>query len=72
MIEIEFSALARQCLDRRIPTMEELERELLSLVKERGDKAIKIDWQFSIEKARNKFTSHYERILKTTEECNTT
>jgi hypothetical protein len=26
MIEIEFSALARQCLKRRIPTIEQLEK----------------------------------------------
>jgi hypothetical protein len=69
MIEIEFSALARQCLDRRIPTLQELESELMSLVQERADKGIKIDWQFSIEKARDKFSSHYSRILSGDENC---
>lgn len=69
MIEIEFSALARQCLHRRIPTLDELERELLSLVRERGDKQIKIDRQFSIEKARGKFKSHYEQVLKADTDC---
>jgi transposase len=69
MIEIEFSALARQCLDRRIPTLQELESELLALVKERSDKAIKIDWQFSIKKAREKFRSHYSRILTSNNQC---
>ena len=62
MIEIEFSALARTCLHRRIPTMEELEREVLALVTERHDKRIKINWQFSIEKARDKFSRHYAKI----------
>ena len=33
MIEIEFSALARECLHRRIPSQEMLEREVLALVK---------------------------------------
>jgi hypothetical protein len=33
MIEIEFSALARQCLHRRIPTQEALAHEVLALVK---------------------------------------
>ena len=32
MIEIEFSALARECLHRRIPSIEILEREVLALV----------------------------------------
>lgn len=31
-IEIEFSALSRQCLNRRIPTQQQLEREVLALV----------------------------------------
>src|SRR5205085_4328178 len=63
MIEIEFSALARQCLDRRIPSIEQLEKEILAIVKERNDKKIKIDWQFSLESARNKLNSHYKQVL---------
>jgi len=59
MIEIEFSALARGCLHRRIPTMAELEREVLALVNERHEQRIKIDWQFSIEGARQKLSRHY-------------
>jgi hypothetical protein len=59
MIEIEFSAIARQCLNRRIPTIEQLETEVLAIVKERNDKKIKINWQFSIEVARDKMNRHY-------------
>lgn len=62
MIEIEFSALARLCLNRRIPSQEELEKEVLSVVKERMEKKILIDWQFSIEKARKKLNRHYEKV----------
>jgi len=62
MIEIEFSALARQCLNRRIPTIEQLEREILALISERNAKHIKIDWQFSIQSARSKLNSHYVAI----------
>jgi hypothetical protein len=62
MIEIEFSAIARQCLHRRIATKAELEREVLSLVKERAAKAIKIEWQFSIASARTKLNRHYEQV----------
>jgi len=62
MIEIEFSALARQCLHRRIPTIEQLDREILALVQERDAKHIKIDWQFSIQSARTKLNSHYTAV----------
>ena len=66
MIEIEFSALSRQCLNRRIPTMEQLEHEVLALVQEREDKAIKFNWQFSIQKARTTFKNRYAEIHKNT------
>lgn len=62
MIEIEFSAIARLWLDRRIPTKAELEAEVLAIVKEREEKAVKIEWQFSIEKSRKKLKRHYEKI----------
>lgn len=63
MIEIEFSTLARQCLDRRIPTRERLETEVLTFFNARSEKRIKIDWQFSIETARDKMNRHYQRVL---------
>lgn len=62
MIELEFSALSRLCLKRRIPTMAQLEAAVMAFVKDRDDKRIKINWQFSISTARDKFASHYERI----------
>ncbi len=62
MIEIEFSAIARQSLQRRIATKAELEREVLAIVTERAAKAIKIEWQFSIESARTKLNRHYESV----------
>jgi hypothetical protein len=63
MIEIEFSAIVKQCLNRRIVSRLELEREVLAIVKEREEKAIKIDWQFSLEAARRKLDKHYEQVL---------
>lgn len=62
MIEIEFSAMARLCLNRRIASQEELAKEVKSIVKERNEKQIKIDWQFSIEKARQKLVRHYGKV----------
>jgi hypothetical protein len=65
MIEIEFRARARQCLDRRISTIEQLENEVLASIKEPSGKEIQIDWQFSIEAARNKMNIHYRRVFTT-------
>jgi len=62
MIEIEFSALSRECLNRRIPTLELLAKEVLALVKERAEKKLKINWQFSLKKARSKLNRHYQQV----------
>jgi hypothetical protein len=64
MIEIEFSAIARQCLKRRIPSMEQLTAEVLSLVRYRERKKIKISWQFSIQTARTTLNRHYLEVFK--------
>ena len=68
IIEIEFSAISRLCLNRRIPSKPELEKEVLSIIKDREDKKIKIDWQFSKEKARKKMKRHYQKIRSKDEE----
>lgn len=62
MIEIEFTALARQCLDRRIPTQEQLEHEVLAIIADRVAKQVKITWQFSIPEARAKLNSYYGKV----------
>ena len=62
MIECEFSVVSRQCLDRRIATIEHLRSEVLALLADRNAKAIKIHWQFSIQTARSKFHKHYTRV----------
>ena len=62
MIECEFSVIARQCLDRRIASIERLRTEVIALLEERSTKGIKIHWQFSIRAARSKFNAHYTRI----------
>jgi hypothetical protein len=62
MIEIEFSALARQCLNRRISTIELLTHEVLSWFEQRRLQQAKISWQFSLQSARTKFNSHYVKV----------
>lgn len=63
MAEMEFSALVRQCLGRRIPTLETLSDELESVVKERNKLAVKFKWQFTVEKAREKLNRHYQNVI---------
>lgn len=63
MAEMELSALARQCLSRRIPAIEVLSRELEAIVKERNKLAIKFKWQFTVENARQKLNRHYENVI---------
>lgn len=62
MIEIEFSVISRLCLDRRMASKAELEKEVIAIGKERSEKAVKINWQFSIETARTKLNRHYEKV----------
>lgn len=60
LAELELSAISRICLARRIPSIEELDREVQALVKERNELKIKVEWQFSIMQAREKLSRHYE------------
>ena len=62
MIEIEFSALARLCLKRRIPSLEKLEAEVMAIIADRNRKRIKINWQFSIGDCRAKLNSRYSFV----------
>lgn len=59
MIEIEFSALARLCLNRRIPTFAKLESEVMAIIADRARKRIKINWQFSVADCREKLNARY-------------
>jgi hypothetical protein len=62
MAEIEFSALAKQCLDRRIPTLEILQQEVVAWAKQRNEKKVKINWLFDTPKARTKLKRHYVKL----------
>ncbi len=60
MAELELSALSRICLSRRVGSIEELDREVQALVRERNELQVKVEWQFSITQAREKLSRHYE------------
>jgi hypothetical protein len=59
MAEIEFSALSRQCLNRRIPDQETLVREIEAWEENRNNSTVKCRWQFTVEKARTKLHKLY-------------
>jgi hypothetical protein len=63
MAEIEFSALSKQCLNRRIGDLKILKKEVIVWTKMRNKKKIKINWQFTKNDARKKFTRFYADIL---------
>lgn len=62
MAELELSALSRICLSRRIKSIDELDRKVQAIVKERNGLKIKVEWQFSITQAREKLSRHYEGV----------
>jgi len=59
MAELELSALARQCLDRRIPDQATLAGEVSAWADERNRAAVGIDWRFSVDDARSTLTHVY-------------
>lgn len=63
MAEIEFSALSKQCLDRRIGSIDKLTKEVATWANQRNKNSIKINWQFTNEIARDKFKKHYDKIV---------
>lgn len=62
MVEIELSILSKQCLDRRIGDMETLEREVKAWAQKRNQIKATIEWQFTKDKAREKFSRFYPRL----------
>ena len=62
MIEIEFSALSRQCLNRRIDSINTLSKEVLTYFLQRHNDKVKIDWKFDRNTARNVLNRHYCKI----------
>ena len=60
--EMELSVLARQCLDRRIPDLEALRREVGAWEEKRNAAVVKVDWQFTTADARVKLKRLYPII----------
>ena len=62
MAECEFSVLARQCLNRRIPDKPTLQKEITSWNLDRNHRSKTTDWQFTVEDARIKLKNLYPTI----------
>jgi len=62
MIEIEFSALSRLSLKKRIPTIDELEKTVQTFFRKRMEQKVRINWMFKIDDCREKLHSKYAMI----------
>jgi len=62
MAEIELQVLGRQCLNRRIDNIENIETEVKAWEKVRNSQTRKINWQFRTEDARIKLKRLYPTI----------
>ena len=60
--EIELSALGGQCLNRRIPNMQLMRKEVAAWERDRNNRAITIDWRFTTEDARIKLKRLYPKL----------
>jgi hypothetical protein len=64
MAEIEFAALARQCLARRISTKKELEHQVACWQEQRNAAATTVNWRFTTADARVKLKRLYPSLEK--------
>jgi hypothetical protein len=60
--EIELRALTVQCLDRRIPDIKTLAREVAAWERARNRSKARVDWQFATDDARIKLKHLYPRL----------
>jgi hypothetical protein len=59
MAELEFSVLDRQCLDRRLPDLDSLRREIAAWEATRNTARVTAEWRFTVAKARTKLRRLY-------------
>lgn len=62
MAETELSVLTKQCLDRRVPDLATLTREVAAWEQQRNTAESRIDWQFTTTDARVKLKKLYPSI----------
>jgi len=62
MVEIEFSALSRQCIGGRIPSTILLRSQIDAWQTDRNFSHVTVNWQFSVTDARDKLQTLYPPI----------
>lgn len=63
MVEVEISALARQCLDRRVGDLDALRQEVDAWVRSRNEAKATVHWRFTSRDAREKLGRSYPKII---------
>ena len=61
--EIELSALNSQCLDRRIPDLKSMQREVAAWEAARNNRGAPVNWRFTTDDARIKLARLYPKLL---------
>lgn len=64
MAEIELAALSTQCLNRRIPDVSMMRREVLTWTQNRNHDRQTVHWTFAKQDARKKLQRHYTNVKK--------
>ena len=67
-VELDFSALSRQCLKRRITTQAQLAYQVYCWSRQRQAQQVKIHWQFTVADARQTLNSQYQKVKKVNNE----
>lgn len=62
MVEIEIGNMNQQCLDRRIPSWDQLHSELAAWEARKNEERATINWMFNVDAARKKLTRAYEQL----------
>jgi len=63
-IELDCSALSRQCLKRRPPTQARLAYQVYCWSRARQAQGVKIHWPFTVEQARQTLNNQYQKVHK--------
>jgi DDE superfamily endonuclease len=67
-MEIEWSVLTRQCIDRRIGAIETLREEVASWERERNGAQVTVDWRFGVGEARTTLARLYPITTRVAED----
>jgi hypothetical protein len=60
--EIELSALNSQCLNRRIPSAQVMQREIAAWQSDRNNRGAPVNWRFTTKDARIKLVRLYPKL----------